>query len=422
MKINCLNLISKPKKYSRFSSFGSDSASSKRFFLSDRDKEVIFKNGLAVLKDNGELFSGTITNQDKSGNKWSLTYSQGQIVSVNKNGALYKKYLRYTDKKDKTGNLIKTGTMIENAAVENSNVLGYESFNDGSRIPRAEFWEYKNPEVTRIYYPSDKTTTITHNPHPKYKKEPTIEVKTHYANSDSLNTEFTYYNPYGKEKIRFRSTDDAKKYFKHEYGIDVNVDTIAQAHIIKLAVDDFVEIYKNKRCLEGLRFISGIPYRKGSTAEYATTAKIAYKNKEDDYKLKTLSPEDKTKFIQNHKPDILKIFDYKICLNRNVNWNGIDYYAFKNGLSRCHSSYTIKGSIQHEIGHYLHSKNNPYLYLFCNEKPPEDLATIVSGYAKVEIDEFVAEYIAGKLSGKKYPKEVDKLYEQYGGPNIFTQI
>lgn len=47
------------------------------------------------------------------------------------------------------------------------------------------------------------------------------------------------------------------------------------------------------------------------------------------------------------------------------------------------------------------------------------LIKTVSEYAANNMDDFVAEYITGRLAGKNYLKQVDELYEKYKGPNLF---
>ena len=63
------------------------------------------------------------------------------------------------------------------------------------------------------------------------------------------------------------------------------------------------------------------------------------------------------------------------------------------------------------------------MYKFILPKlPDENCAGEISEYAKDSTCEFVAEYIAGRMAGKKYSKRVDELYLEYGGPNIFNKV
>ena len=43
----------------------------------------------------------------------------------------------------------------------------------------------------------------------------------------------------------------------------------------------------------------------------------------------------------------------------------------------------------------------------------------VSYYASTDPLESIAEYIPGRIEGKKYSKEADYLYWKFGGPDIF---
>lgn len=49
----------------------------------------------------------------------------------------------------------------------------------------------------------------------------------------------------------------------------------------------------------------------------------------------------------------------------------------------------------------------------------ENIINNVGRYAKENMVEFVAEYIAGKMNGREYPKDIDALYQKWGGPQLF---
>ncbi len=82
----------------------------------------------------------------------------------------------------------------------------------------------------------------------------------------------------------------------------------------------------------------------------------------------------------------------------------------------------------HELSHWLYAVYRPRDFAIgsiiepiFNPKLEEEKEIIsqVSKYGTLNINEFIAEYIAGRLSGKNYPKEVDKLYKQYNGIELF---
>ena len=76
------------------------------------------------------------------------------------------------------------------------------------------------------------------------------------------------------------------------------------------------------------------------------------------------------------------------------------------------------GFLYHEIGH----TNDPHLAHRTKEflKNPDavNIAAKVSGYAKTNEDEFIAEVFKKLASGKKLPEDVMKLYKELGGPMV----
>ena len=92
-------------------------------------------------------------------------------------------------------------------------------------------------------------------------------------------------------------------------------------------------------------------------------------------------------------------------------------------LEGFHSEYSPYHAICHELAHYLHLQNSPKQFYLCSMiKPSKKEAALiktVSEYAANNMDDFVAEYITGRLAGKNYLKQVDELYEKYKGPNLF---
>ena len=91
---------------------------------------------------------------------------------------------------------------------------------------------------------------------------------------------------------------------------------------------------------------------------------------------------------------------------------------------------TSEGVIIHELGHYLHSMNisefdnllgrlsSRKTKLFKNNKEQQSVAAKISGYAKTNPREFVAECFSYMCAGNKLPEDVLKLYKHYKGPTI----
>ena len=86
--------------------------------------------------------------------------------------------------------------------------------------------------------------------------------------------------------------------------------------------------------------------------------------------------------------------------------------------------------LNHELGHYLHSMNisefdnllgrlsSRKTKLFKNNKEQQSVAAKISGYAKTNPREFVAECFSYMCAGNKLPEDVFKLYKHYKGPTI----
>ena len=371
-----------------------------KIFKAEAGEGVIFKNGIAISKDTGLAYTGSIKFSDKSGSEWELVYKDGLIACSVKNGELCKQYKRYEEKKDRYGDI------IPDEYERYVDSFGEKVFSDGTKMPNDQYFEYK-PKVTSIHSKKGGKniyTDIISNPNAKYLNEPRIIV---IKNSPDENTSscFTYKKPNGETKAEFKSVDEANDYFKNEYGIDAQFGTIVQAQISKLAVDEYVKLLNNKRCFEGLKFRLG-KLDSNTAAEYTFMQGIVY---------------DKNKSKQNSEdaenPNIFKYCCGIIYLNRDLNWNDYPKIRRKQAIYRKKSAPDMKDLIIHELAHYLHSVNSLNKYLKYISSP--SCASEVSGYACKNNKEFVAEYITGRMAGKKYSSEVDDMYKIYGGPDIF---
>ena len=363
-------------------------------FKGESGESVAFKNGIAISKDTGLAYTGSIKFKDKSGSEWELVYKEGLISRSIKNGELYKQYTRYEEKKDRYGDI------IPDEYEKYVDLFGEKVFSDGTKMPSNQYFEYK-PKITSIHSKKGAKnvyTDIISNPSAKYTDEPRIIV---IKNSPDENTSsyFTYRKPNGETKTEFKSIDEANDYFKNEYGIDAQFETIVQAQISKLAVDEYVKLLNNKRCFEGLKFRLG-KLDSDIVAKYVFMQGIHY---------------DKNKSKQS--TNVFKYCHGIIYLNRDLNWNDYPKIRRKQAIYREKSAPDMKDLIIHELAHYLHSVSSPNKYMKYMSSPT--CADEVSGYACKNNREFVAEYITGKMAGKKYSGEVDDMYKIYGGPDIF---
>jgi hypothetical protein len=73
--------------------------------------------------------------------------------------------------------------------------------------------------------------------------------------------------------------------------------------------------------------------------------------------------------------------------------------------------------IWHELGHVMQYDNSPIAYQAQTQLTPTELAIAgkVSGYAQIDVREFVAETFAALSFGKTLPNDVLTLYQLYGG-------
>lgn len=100
----------------------------------------------------------------------------------------------------------------------------------------------------------------------------------------------------------------------------------------------------------------------------------------------------------------------KIFVSTKINSKGKENLELgtKNGF------YSQPNAILHEVGHYLANHNNPegFERLKNADYTPQEKDLImskVSKYATTNGSEFMAEYISGRLSGKEYGEEIDRI-------------
>ncbi len=382
---------------------GADETPKKRYFTTVYgDEQAYFKNGRAFLQ-NDEPYSGIIYHKDKSGNSWKFICKNGEIMQSVKNREVFKsyKYLPFPT------------------------LPTQHTFSDSSKLADDQFYNSTGLKSTQIQH-KGTTTEIIQNKNAKYKNEPRLVIQKTEPNGDK--TTKMLIKEDGEEKTEFKSVEEASEYFKTEYGIDAKFSNLIQAHVTKYAIDDFAKLNINnsgKKVFEGLKIAT-----EQSNTKEAAVAEIGisyfWENNKDFEIFKKMfaqnkSQEEKAKFLIKCPPMGWRYEDCTIFLNDNFNWTNSSRERMER-MSKHLSVSTLKGVIQHELGHILHGINDPYMYTVTtlkDTKEKENIRSEVSKYSKVSGAEFVAEYIAGRLSGKTYSPKVDNLYIEYGGPNIF---
>ena len=353
-------------------------------------KEVTIKKGRAI-EWGIRPYTGLAIFRNKKDELIGLEYKNGEITASYKGNGLYKKY-EY---------------LPQNEALKESGFNFSHKFQDGSALEEEQFFgmdDVKKKKITTK--PKGETTYIKQNNNPKYKGEPFLRV-TNKDVSKAITADFN------EEQFEFSSIDEAKAYFLNEYGIKAELINLKQAHLLKSAIDEYAKIDyqgKGKKLFDGLEIeiCERKPDKNGELAvEYFT---------------------DDTEFDPNVDPNELdeeffENYEAKILFNKNYDWENLEQNARESYLEGFHSEYSPYHAICHELAHYLHLQNSPKQFYLCSMiKPSKKEAALiktVSEYAANNMDDFVAEYITGRLAGKNYLKQVDELYEKYKGPNLF---
>ena len=353
-------------------------------------KEVTIKKGRAV-EWGIRPYTGLAIFRNKKDELIGLEYKNGEITASYKGNGLYKKY-EY---------------LPQNEALKESGFNFSHKFQDGSTLEEEQFFGMDDVAYKKITTkPKGETTYIKQNNSPKYKGEPFLRV-TNKDVSKALTADFN------EEQFEFSSIDEAKAYFLNEYGIKAELINLKQAHLLKSAIDEYAKLDyqgKGKKLFDGLEI--GICERKPDK-----NGELAVEYFTDD-----------TEFDPNVDPNELdeeffENYEAKILFNKNYDWENLEQNARESYLEGFHSEYSPYHAICHELAHYLHLQNSPKQFYLCSMiKPSKKEAALiktVSEYAANNMDDFVAEYITGRLAGKNYLKQVDELYEKYKGPNLF---
>lgn len=353
-------------------------------------KEVTIKKGRAI-EWGIRPYTGLAIFRNKKDELIGLEYKNGEITASYKGNGLYKKY-EY---------------LPQNEALKESGFNFSHKFQDGSTLEEEAFYGMDDVTYKKITTkPKGETTYIKQNNSPKYKGEPFLRV-TNKDVSKAITADFN------EEQFEFSSIDEAKAYFLNEYGIKAELINLKQAHLLKSAIDEYAKLdyqEKGKKLFDGLEI--GICERKPDK-----NGELAVEYFTDD-----------TEFDPNVDPNELdeeffENYEAKILFNKNYDWENLEQNARESYLEGFHSEYSPYHAICHELAHYLHLQNSPKQFYLCSMiKPSKKEAALiktVSEYAANNMDDFVAEYITGRLAGKNYLKQVDELYEKYKGPNLF---
>ena len=353
-------------------------------------KEVTIKKGRAI-EWGIRPYTGLAIFRNKKDELIGLEYKNGEITASYKGNGLYKKY-EY---------------LPQNEALKESGFNFSHKFQDGSALEEEAFYGMDDVTYKKITIkPKGETTYIKQNNNPKYKGEPFLRV-TNKDVSKAITADFN------EEQFEFSSIDEAKAYFLNEYGIKAELINLKQAHLLKSAIDEYAKLdyqEKGKKLFDGLEI--GICERKPDK-----NGELAVEYFTDD-----------TEFDPNVDPNELdeeffENYEAKILFNKNYDWENLEQNARESYLEGFHSEYSPYHAICHELAHYLHLQNSPKQFYLCSMiKPSKKEAALiktVSEYAANNMDDFVAEYITGRLAGKNYLKQVDELYEKYKGPNLF---
>ncbi len=359
------------------------------------DKKVILKDGKAFDEEYNK-FTGSIIHTDKNNNEWELRYCNGVLKSSLKNSQPYKTY--YND------SIYNAGLYCDVRYINES-----RKFSDGTELKEIHYFPFKNESAKIIEDADSKVHLIIHNPKPIYKDEPVYV----YTNSEDKRY-FVLKSAQGKDNSEFTTKNQARKYFKNEYGIDIKIDSLKQARLLKLAVDTFADVnYRNR----GKKLFDGLKVRMSSEENSKTIGYVA-----SQYRIfKIRHPNaDINELINN----IILLNGMPILyLNKNFDWKNMENVRETDYRGNYHPSPKAKSSLEHELSHFIAITESPEASynsskLQHNEK---DIKTVkkVSKYAVKNASEFIAEYIAGRLNGQEYDEDTTKLYKQYLGPDLF---
>ncbi len=338
------------------------------------------------------------TYKDKQGNNWELNYDEkGRIISSHKNNRPYK---IYSYDKPTSEDIV--------------NDFSEHKFEDGSKLSNRGYFSISDDDVEKCSILCGKEMFfVLKNKNPIYKNEPVYSVSKIFEDGEEL-TKLTLKKE-GTQKVEFKTLKEASDFFKKEYGINANFPSLNIAYLTKETIDDFSLInYKNKgkKLFEGLT----IDYKKFDNKTDLAIFDINFESDSfDEFEQNFSNTAFDIDFLD--KNDFIKLKNATLFFNTNADWED---YEINEALNyKSHSTNSAKHAMLHELGHYLHIKTHPLLNILSKDAIPKEKEILmllnVSKRSCHSYCEFVAEYIAGKMSGIQYSKEIDKLFEQYFG-------
>lgn len=343
----------------------------------------------------------TVTHTNSNGDKFEISYKDGKLNRSYKNGELYKTYQYKGNCKDD---------------------ITCEFFNDDSSIPIKHLWHVDNKDIKSVVNHQDSTEHFfLRNDKNGIENEPKLFAHIMLDTKNKIEKRnIVKFNDI--EEVKFSSVDEAQEYFLKEYGIDAEFNDIFQATIFKQAVDSFIPLNyedKGKRLFEGLVVRNSEELFENDEYESYAVLDCNFLTDIPDEILEKGTYES-IEYIVKH-PESISFKDEKILLNPNVDYDSNTFA--KNAKSKESSYRFFSGNLTHELGHWLHLKNDPLTYYlsefleFSDEE--KEIIKEVSEYSTADMTEFVAEYIAGRLENKHYSPQTDKIYKDLGGPNLF---
>ncbi len=238
---------------------------------------------------------------------------------------------------------------------------------------------------------------------------------------------YSYNNYYRRtlnsSSISFKNnTAQIQKYLLDKYGIKADFNNTDQAKLLLEAVEEY---FKKTNLKESQRPFETLEAGVENCCEKTIFAQLHHKLRfpMPDYELTNSRAK---VYIKNlDEKDIG--FDY-LSINYNSNCD-IEKFCLKIKENPNHfASSDLKFTMVHELAHWLYAKRCPGDFAIGHLIEPifdskleneKKVISNVSKYATMNINEFIAEYIAGRMQGKTYPKEVDELYRKYNGLELF---
>ncbi len=382
-----------------------------------QDKLNVYPKRNDLYVENGKVYNGNkspyyglITHTDKNNNRWIFSYKNGNLIKSEKEFKPYKQYTYDNTRKS----ILKQGDIPY--------LFMKKTLSDNEEISEFNAFPFSNIETMIVEDSNGGKTAIIKNKDPMYRLEPV------YITSSSNGNTLIVESETGEENVYFHNTDEAKKYFNDEYGIEIDNISLKQAYVLKQAVDSFTKLnYRNKgkKLFEGLK-ITGEYIGKNKDNKYITAStntsykEINLEGKKYDNFVELINDIPEEKFVLKEPPNI--------TLNRNIDSEAEEEIIKYGYLTGEFAFSSLLSLFQHELGHYLHITENPKIY-FVSSKIPGSLVLLdtlpaaleVSEYSvKHNLNEYVAEYIAGKMNNAQYSEAADNLYKKLKGPDLFS--